>query len=67
MAFDSSKSFDAVPLDVDDKNKMNELRDPAKRLAQAIMVFCPEGRERALAYTYLEMAMMWASKAITHT
>ena len=66
MAFDSSKSFDFLPIDESDKTRMAEISETAKRLAQMMMINVPESRERAFAFAYLEMAMAWANKAITH-
>ena len=41
-----------------------ELRDHAKELALHIMNECPDSRERSLALTKLEEAIMWANAAI---
>jgi len=40
------------------------LRDEAHQLAIKIMESCPNSRERALALTKIEEAVMWANKAI---
>ena len=40
------------------------IRNNAKTLAYKINDFCPEGREKALAMTKLEEAVMWANAAI---
>ena len=40
------------------------LRDEAKKLAFNIMASCPDSRERALALTKLEEAIMWANASI---
>lgn len=45
-------------------NDIEMLREKAKRLGVAIEHRCPIGRERALAITKLEEAIMWAVKAI---
>jgi hypothetical protein len=36
-------------------------------VASTIEELCPEGRYQALALTYLEIASMLASKAVTHS
>lgn len=40
------------------------LRDTAKGLAQLFLTHCPESRERSLALTKLEEAVMWANASI---
>lgn len=40
------------------------LRDQAKTFAQCIGALCPESREKSLAITNLEQAVMWANSAI---
>lgn len=44
--------------------KYEELRAKAKELAELITEFCPASRERAVAFTNLETAVMWANAAI---
>jgi len=44
--------------------KYNTLREQAKAFAYAITEHCPNSRERSLAITNLENAVMWANKAI---
>jgi hypothetical protein len=41
-----------------------ELRGRAHQLAAHINVACPESREKSLAITHLEEAVMWANAAI---
>lgn len=41
------------------------MRDLAKKLAHIINVYVPEGREKSLAITKLEEAIMWANKGIS--
>ena len=40
------------------------LRDYAKNFAELVMEYCPESRERSLALTKIEEAVMWANAAI---
>ena len=40
------------------------LRDKAKDLAREFELQCPESREKSLAVTNLEQAVMWANAAI---
>jgi hypothetical protein len=40
------------------------LRDGAKELAYLLVGYCPESRERSLALTNLEDAIMWANAGI---
>lgn len=44
--------------------KYNELREKAKELANLIEKDCPDSREKSLAYTKLEEAIMWANASI---
>ena len=43
---------------------IEELRADAKRLGQTIILKCPDTRERSLALTHLEEAVMWAVKSL---
>jgi hypothetical protein len=40
------------------------LRAMAKDLARAINNYCPDSREKSLAFTKLEEAVMWANASI---
>jgi hypothetical protein len=46
------------------KAKYEQIRAEAKGLAYIIQGFCPESREKSLAMTNLEQAVMWANAAI---
>ena len=48
----------------DQQKRYEALRDQAKGLALTIEKFCPESRERSVALTHLETAVMWANAAI---
>lgn len=41
-----------------------KVRTMAKSMALLIMALCPEGRERSLALTKLEEAVMWSNAGI---
>lgn len=40
------------------------VRDAARITAETILLLCPPSRERSLALTNLEQAMMWANASI---
>lgn len=42
----------------------NELREQTKRTAELIDLRCPNSREKSLALTKLEEAVMWANASI---
>ncbi|KKM12601.1 hypothetical protein LCGC14_1720000 [marine sediment metagenome] len=44
--------------------KYNAIRNSAKVLAEVILDLCPESREKSIAFTHLETAVMWANAAI---
>ena len=44
--------------------KYQEIRDKLKEAAILINDACPESREKSLAFTHLENAMMWANASI---
>lgn len=48
----------------DQPARYTELRSEARNLASVINRLCPEGREKSLAITNLEQAIMWANAAI---
>ena len=48
----------------DQPKKYEELRDCASVLADLIDAHVPESREKALAFTNLEAAIMWANAGI---
>lgn len=48
----------------DQPGRYIEIREKAKELATTIMECCPSSRERSVALTNLEQAVMWANKAI---
>jgi hypothetical protein len=40
------------------------MRDAAKQFAEFVDRFCPDSREKSLAFTKLEECIMWANAAI---
>ena len=44
--------------------KYVEIRDTAKQFAFLIDTLCPDSREKSLAITNLEQAVMWANASI---
>ena len=53
-----------APKDLDQKVKYERLRLIGKTFAYEINDSCPESREKSLAFTKLEEAVMWANAAI---
>lgn len=45
-------------------DKHQQVREGCHYAANVIATNCPEGREKSLAFTKLEEAMMWANAAI---
>ncbi len=58
------KAFTYHPVKDDQPERYAHIRASARELAIEIAVMTPPGRERALALTYLEQAVMWANAAI---
>jgi len=58
------KRFTYHPPKGDQARRYQEIRDEAKDLAGKIGVYCPESREKSLAITKLEEAVMWANASI---
>lgn len=48
----------------DQAKRYNNIREAAKSLAHLLNLFCPHSREKSLAMTKLEEAVMWANAAI---
>lgn len=45
-------------------HRYEAIRDKAKELAEVIEYLCPDSREKSVAFTHLETAVMWANAAI---
>jgi hypothetical protein len=58
------KDFSYHPPKPDQVPRYNEIRDLAKAYAGVLMMKCPPSRERSLALTALEEAVMWANASI---
>jgi len=69
------KGGDKMPLDLDSiytyhapkdnqPKKYETIRAQAKVLAEVIEDLCPDSRERSVAFTQLETAVMWANASI---
>lgn len=61
---DIEKRFTYHPPRGDQAERYEEIRLLAKGLAYHIVERCPDSRERSLALTKLEEAVMWANAAI---
>lgn len=48
----------------DQLERYEVIREKAKELAEYIQQFCPESREKSVAFTQLETSVMWANAAI---
>ena len=44
--------------------KYGDIRDNARKLALLVNLLCPNSREKSLAITKIEEAVMWANAAI---
>jgi hypothetical protein len=52
------------PPDEETVNRHANIRRACLDAAEAVNINCPEGREKSLAVTKLEEAMMWANASI---
>ena len=58
------RNFTYHPPKGNQPEKYAAIRDQAKILAEVIADLCPDSREKSLAMTNLEEAVMWANAAI---
>jgi hypothetical protein len=56
--------FTYHPPKGDQAARYQQIRQEARSLAERIDAGCPESREKSLALTSLEQAVMWANAAI---
>ncbi len=56
--------FTYHPPTPDQIQRYEEIRQMARVVAQAILVYCPPSREQSLALTKLEEMVMWMNAAI---
>lgn len=61
---DIENSFTYHAPKADQPGRYTRLRAAAKDLAELICELCPESRERSLAITNLQQAVMWANSSI---
>ncbi len=57
-------NFRYHPPKDDQQKRYTQIREQAKIVAEVINNNCPESREKSLAMTNLEQAVMWANAAI---
>ena len=48
----------------DQLGRYREIREKAKEFAGLLVKHCPESREKSLAFTNLQQAVMWANASI---
>ena len=51
----------------DQVGKYQRIRAKAKELAEMIDEECPDSRERSVAFTHIETAVMWANASIARS
>ena len=59
-----ARTFTYHPPTGDQPAAYEMIRDTAKEMAVVILNTCPDSRERSLALTNLEQAVMWANAAV---
>jgi hypothetical protein len=64
---DIEKNFTYHAPTTDQANRYETIRMFCKRAAEIIDRCCPESREKSLAMTKLEEAVMWANAAIARS
>lgn len=58
------RNFQYHPPKADQPERYTRLRDGGRNVAEMILDFCPDSREKSLALTKLEEALMWANASI---
>jgi hypothetical protein len=64
LKYDLKNNFTYHPPKPEQVDKYNKLRLNALVLAEMLDNYCPESREKSLAMTKLEEAVMWANASI---
>ena len=64
MTGDLEKRFTYQPPKEGQPQKYESIRAQAKQLAMTVDSLCPDSREKSLAMTKIEEAVMWANAAI---
>ena len=59
-----SRRFEHHPSTAEQVHTYDEIRNKARELALLVAGVVPDGRERALAVTHLEAAVMWANAGV---
>ncbi len=62
-----AKELQYKALTTDQVKQIEEVKQGLSIALNTIKENCPESREKSLAITKLEEAVMWASKSISHT
>lgn len=58
------KRFTYHPPLAGQREKYENLRESGRKMGTIILMLCPDSRERSLAITKVEEAIMWANSAI---
>lgn len=61
---DIEKNFTYHPPKPGQPERYAKIRGEAQKLAIILMAECPDSREKSLAFTKLEEAVMWANASI---
>lgn len=64
MPFDISEVFIYHAPHSDQPERYRKIRQQARDMADVIEASCPESREKSLAFTNLQQAVMWANASI---
>ena len=67
MSLDIENIYKYHPPKEGQAQQYGAIRAKAKELAELIQAACPNSRERAVAFTNLETAVMWANAAIARS
>ena len=61
---DIDKRFKSHEMSDEDKHKSEKTSDAIRSLAETIVIYCPESREKSLALTHLEECMFWTNASL---